>query len=125
MSENNQIEKLQAKINSSHIVSSNMTEFNDVVAVYLGVKHKEHFPKMKDENGNKIKDENGRDRRSKHSDGYTHTLSEVGTSKVVKIVLPKSYNLELMGAYKISGKGYDISSGNMIFIEKDGSIAKF
>ncbi|WP_105122740.1 hypothetical protein, partial [Streptococcus suis] len=105
--------------------NSSMAAFNDVVAVYLGVQNKEHFPKMKDSNGLKMKDENGRDRRSKHSDGYTHTFSEVGTSKVVKVVLPKSYNLELMTAYKIGGLGYDISSGNMIFIEKNGTVAKF
>lgn len=121
----NQIAKLRAQLSVTNANSSNMTAFNDVVAVYLGVQNKEHFPKMKDSNGIKMKDEKGRDRRSKQPDGYTHTFSEVGTSKVVKVVLPKSYNLELMAAYKISGLGYDISSGNMIFIEKDGTVAQF
>lgn len=124
MSEN-QIAKLQAQLSATNANSSNMTTFNDVVVVYLGVQNKEHFPKMKDSDGIKMKDENGRDRRSKHSDGYTHTFSEVGTSKVVKVVLSKSYSLELMTAYKIGGLGYDISSGNMIFIEKNGTVAKF
>lgn len=125
MSENNQIAKLQAKLNATNSSSSNMTAFDDVVAVYLGAQNKEHFPKMKDTSGNNLKDENGRDRRSKQADGYTHVFSEVGTSKMVKVVLPKSYNLELMTAYKLSGQGYDIVPGNMIFIEKDGKIANF
>ena len=58
------------------------------------------------------------------SDGYTHTLSEFGTSKMIQIVLPKEYNLTLMGAYKVSGLGYDIK-GSMFFIEKEGTIANY
>ncbi|HEM6090097.1 TPA: hypothetical protein U2B88_002168 [Streptococcus suis] len=104
--------------------TANMTAFKDLVGIYVGTPPKEHFPKLKDENGKSIKDENGRDKRSETSDGYTYTLSEFGTSKMIKIVLAKEYSLQLMGAYKLGGLGYDIK-GSMYFIEKDGNIANY
>ncbi|TWT09769.1 hypothetical protein [Streptococcus sp. sy004] len=125
MSDNNQLTRLQAQLSAANANPSNMTAFNDVVAVYLGVQNKAHYPKMFDSNGSKMKDESGRDKRSQNLDGYTHTFSAVGESIIVKVVLPKSYNLELMTVYKVSGLGYKISSANMIFIEKNGMISKF
>ena len=97
--------------------TSNMTAFNDLVGVYVGASAREHFPKLKDENGKTVKDDKGRDKRSDTSDGYTHVFSEFGTSKMIQIVLPKEYNLQLMTAYKLGGLGYDIK-GSMFFIEK-------
>ena len=74
--------------------TSNMTAFNDLVGVYVGASAREHFPKLKDENGKTVKDDKGRDKRSDTSDGYTHVFSEFGTSKMIQIVLPKEYNLQ-------------------------------
>ena len=104
--------------------TANMTAFQDLVGVYVGTPSREHFPKLKDENGKVIKDDKGRDQRSDTSDGYTHVFSEFGTSKMIQIVLPKEYQLQLMGAYKLGGLGYDIK-GSMFFIEKDGTISNY
>lgn len=104
--------------------TSNMTAFNDLVGVYIGASTREHFPKLKDENGKAVKDDKGRDKRSDTSDGYTHVFSEFGTSKMIQIVLPKEYKLQLMTAYKLGGLGYDIK-GSMFFIEKNGTIANY
>lgn len=104
--------------------TSNMTAFIDIIGVYVGAPAREHFPKLKDDNGKSVKDERGRDLRSDTSDGYTHTLSEFGTSKMIQIVLPKEFNLQLMNAYKLSGLGYDIK-GSLFFIEKDGTIENY
>ncbi len=104
--------------------TSNMTAFADLVGVYVGAPAREHFPKLKDENGKAVKDEKGRDQRSDTSDGYTHVFSEFGTSKMIQIILPKEYNLQLMTAYKLSGFGYDIK-GSMFFIEQNTSISNY
>lgn len=121
-----QLQRLKALQEESKVKAqtSNMTAFNDLVGVYVGTPAREHFPKLKDENGKAVKDEKGRDKRSDKSDGYTHTLSEFGTSKMIQIVLPKEFNLQLMNAYKVSGLGYDIR-GSLFFIEKDGTIANY
>lgn len=122
----NQLQRLKALQEESKVKAqmSNMTVFNDLVGVYVGTPAREHFPKIKDENGKAVKDEKGRDKRSDTSDGYTHTLSEFGTSKMIQIVLPKEFNLQLMNAYKLGGLGYDIK-GSMFFIEKEGTIANY
>lgn len=117
------LKALQEKSNAK-AQTSNMTVFADLVGVYVGTPAREHFPKIKDENGKVVKDEKGRDKRSDRSDGYTHTLSEFGTSKMIQVILPKEYNLQLMTAYKVGGLGYDIK-GSMFFIEKDGTIANY
>lgn len=50
---------------------------------------------------------------------------EFATCKTIKIVLPQRVNVQLMGAYKLGGLGYDIKSGNMYFIEKDTTITNY
>ena len=67
------------------------------------------------------------DKRSETSDGWTYTFAEFSTCKTIKIVLPKRLNVQLMGAYKLGGLGYDIKAGNMYFIEKTrlSQITKF
>ena len=57
------LQALQAK-NKEQAQKSAMTVFNGLVGVYVGTPAKEHYPKLKDENGNNVKDENGRDKRS-------------------------------------------------------------
>ena len=112
----NTLNKLANLANSDS--KGNKQAFKTVV-IKLGVKPVEHFPKVKGKDGKTQKDENGNDVRSKVSDGYTYTFSEFETSKIVKVVLDKLYDVKVMNAYLISGYGYDIRSGNMIFIDKD------
>lgn len=96
----------------------NRQAFRNVV-IKLGVKPVQHFPKLKGKDGKTVKDKDGNELRSKVSDGYTYTFSDFETSRVVKVVLDKLYDIKVMNAYLISGYGYDIRSGNMIFIDKD------
>lgn len=121
-----QLQRLKAlqEENKAKSQKANMTAFNNLVGVYVGTPAREHFPKIKDENGKAVKDERGRDLRSDKSDGYTHTFSEFGTFKMIQIVLPKEYNLQLMNAYKLSGLGYDIK-GSMFYIEQNGTISSY
>lgn len=93
------------------------------IVVYLGADVTQHFPKLKDDNGKTVKDEEGKDKRSETSDGFTHTFSEVGTSKVVKIVCPKKLNLEMLTAYQVSGFGY--SMGSMLYIDEGSKVVLY
>ena len=56
--------------------------------------------------------------RSERATGTQVSLIEFGTGKKVTAVFPKNYDLELLKAYKVSGAGYDIKSGNMYFFRK-------
>lgn len=105
---------------------SNMARFDGLVAVYLGVDAKIHYPKLLDADGNKIKETvNGRtqDKRSETSDGWTHYFNELGTGKIIQVVLKNKEDLKLFGLYSVSGLGYDVKSGNMFFIEKETSLS--
>lgn len=116
------LDKLNAMAKDSH--SSNKQAFKRVV-IKLGVKPVKHFPKLKDKSGKAMKDDSGNDMRSETSDGYTYTFSDFETSQVVKVVLDKLYDIKVMNAYLISGLGYDIRSGNMIFIDEDVKITEY
>ena len=118
-----QLQRLRAlqEESKTKVQNAKMTAFKDIIGVYVGTPSREHFPKIKDEHGKAVKDEKGRDWLSDTSDGYTHTLTEFGTSKMIQIVLPKDLNLQLMNAYKVAGLGYDIK-GSMFFIAKEGTI---
>lgn len=116
------LDKLNAMAKDSH--SSNKQAFKRVV-IKLGVKPVKHFPKLKDKSGKTMKDDSGNDMRSETSDGYTYTFSDFETSQVVKVVLDKLYDIKVMNAYLISGLGYDIRSGNMIFIDEDVKITEY
>lgn len=119
-----QINRIHA-LEKNGSTSSNKTIFENLHVCYLDVPTKEHFPKVKNADGSKKKDENGNDLRSDQSDGFVCTFSEIGTSQVVKVVLPKNYKLELDQFYSVSGRGYRIRSGNLIFIDEAGSISAF
>ena len=41
--------------------------------------------------------------------------------KVVKVVIPKLYELELLQPYQVSGYGYDIRNAGMVFIDSEES----
>ncbi|HEL1618174.1 TPA: hypothetical protein TXL58_002285 [Streptococcus suis] len=106
--------------------SSNMSRFEGLIAVYLGVDAKIHYPKLLDADGNKIKETvNGRtqDKRSETSDGWTHYFNELGTGKIIQVVLKNKNDLKLFGLYSVSGLGYDVKAGNMFFIEKETSLS--
>lgn len=106
--------------------SSNMARFEGLIAVYLGVDAKIHYPKLLDADGNKIKETvNGRtqDKRSETSDGWTHYFNELGTGKIIQVVLKNKNDLKLFGLYSVSGMGYDVKAGNMFFIEKETSLS--
>lgn len=118
-----QIDKLKAL--QSQQKQSNLTVFNGLVVVNVGVEPVPHFPKLRDEAGNKVKDEKGSDRRSETSDGWTYTFAEFGTGKTVKIVYPKLVDLELLTAYKVAGLGYDIKKAGLIFIDQGSKIANY
>ncbi|MDT2939031.1 hypothetical protein [Lactococcus lactis] len=119
-----QLEKLKA-LQESKSKTANLSLFNNLVVIDVGIKATQHFPKLKDDLGNKIKDENGKDKRSDVSDGYTYSFTEFTTGKMVKIVLPEEQKFELLGSYKVVGFGYDIKSANMIFIEQKAQIAEY
>lgn len=95
------------------------------IVIYLGADVTQHFPKVKDASGKAVKDDKGNDLRSETSDGWTFTFSEVGTSKVVKVVYPKKVDVQMMTAYQVSGFGYSISSGNMLFIDEASKISLY
>ena len=125
-----QLRKLQAlqAQKKAQAKTSSMVKLENIVGVYLGTEPTEHFPKILDSNGKKVQEEkNGRkvDKRSETSDGWTYTFAEFATCKTIKIVLPQRVNVQLMGAYKLGGLGYDIKSGNMYFIEKDTTITNY
>ena len=119
-----QLEKLK-QLQMQQTKSSSMTTFDNLVVVHVGAEPTEHFPKLKDKNGNKIKDVDGSDKRSDKSDGWTYTFVQFATAKTVKIVLAQKVNIELLTAYAVSGKGYDIKNANLIFIEKDVKISNY
>ncbi|MFC2733629.1 MAG: hypothetical protein ACFN4A_10275, partial [Streptococcus mutans] len=119
-----QLEKLKA-LQESKSKTANLSLFNNLVVIDVGIKPTQHFPKLKDEFGNKVKDENGKDKRSETSDGYTYTFTEFGTGKMVKVVLPQEQKIELLGSYVVVGFGYDIKQANMIFIEQKAKIAEY
>ena len=119
-----QLEKLKA-LQESKSKTANLSLFNNLVVIDVGIKPTQHFPKLKDEFGNKVKDENGKDKRSEISDGYTYTFTEFGTGKMVKVVLPQEQKIELLGSYVVVGFGYDIKQANMIFIEQKAKIAEY
>ena len=54
------LSKLQRLQEQRQSQKSNLTRFDGLVVVNVGVKPTEHFPKLKDSEGNKVKDENGR-----------------------------------------------------------------
>ena len=108
--------KLQRLQEQRQSQKSNLTRFDGLVVVNVGVKPTEHFPKLKDSEGNKVKDENGKDKRSDVSDGWTYTFAEFGGGQVV---IPKLYELELLQPYQVSGYGYDIRNAGMVFIDSE------
>ena len=64
--------KIKSSAGEQKNKTANLTLFNNVVVIDVGIKPSQHFPKLKDDLGNKIKDENGKDKRSEVSDGYTY-----------------------------------------------------
>lgn len=105
--------------------SSSMITISDIVCINVGIPVKPYFRKVKDAQGNNVKDEDGNIVREKQSSGYQISLVEFGTGKKVMAVFPRTYNLELLKAYVVSGDGYDIKAGGMYFLEKNCTIKNY
>ena len=60
--------------------------------------------------------------KSDESDGDTYTFSEIGTSKMVKVVYASGLMLEVGTLYNVVGLGYDMRNSNMLLIDEDSSI---
>lgn len=118
------IEKLKQEVLETR-EKGNLTDFKDIVAVYLGAMPKEYFKKVKDSFGKNVSDSNGNPVREENLSGYTYTFSEIGTSNIIKIVLSKKYNFELLDVFKLSGQGYDIKQSSLVFIQENGSISRY
>lgn len=118
------IEKLKQDLAAKP--SSNKTEFKDVLVVFTGAPVTEYYDKLRDANGNVVKDGNGKSTKGTKLLGYTYTFSELGTSKMVKVVLSQgNYDLTLLNVYKTSGMGYDLRNANMIFIDERGGLKNY
>lgn len=93
------------------------------VAIYLGAKPREHYANLKDSNGKKVVDSNtGKTLKEEISDGDTYTFSEIGTSKMVKVVYISGLMLEIGTLYKVAGLGYDMRNSNMLLIDEASDI---
>jgi hypothetical protein len=122
---NNLLQKLQKEAAEKNKKASNLVAFEDIPVVYLGTDNKPYYPKLKDNNGNTLKDEKGKERRSPTSTGFLSTFSELGTSKIVKVVLAQSNEFTLLSPYRISGLGFDLTNASMIFIQENGMVKKY
>lgn len=121
-----QLEKLQKLAEQQNAKkTANLTAFSGLVCIHLGIPSKPYYPKLKDANGNKIKDEKGNDKRAEQPTGVQITLVQFGTGKKVIAVFPQGYKLDLLKAYVVGGKGYDIKSGNMYFLEQDCTLVAY
>lgn len=118
------LNKLKADLNAKK--TGNKTEFNDLIVVYTGVAETQYFAKLRDENGNVVKGSDGKAKKVDTVSGYTYTFNELGTAKVVKVVLNKEkLNVQLLSVYNVGGLGYDLKQSNMIFIDEKGSIRNY
>ena len=115
-----QLQKLQALKSQAKAQAkvSNMTNFENIVGIYLGTEPTLHFPKLFDENGNKVKDEKGNDKRSKTSDGWTYTFAEFQTCKKIKIVLQKQFDFKLLSHTTSAEKDMILSRQTCILLKK-------
>lgn len=118
-SRENQLKKLQ-NLENRGIKTSNKIDFQDLVVCHVGVPVKVHHPNTgeKDAQGRNIKDEN-------RTDGYLYTFSQFGTANKVMAVLSKNYKLDLLTAYKLRGKGYQMRNANMIYIDENCVIEQY
>lgn len=104
---------------------SAMTRFDGLVVVEVGVEPSLYYPKLKTAEGATVKGEDGKDKRAETPSGWTYTFTEYATAKTVKVVLHQQLNLQPLAVLTVSGEGYDIRAGNMIFIQANGKISQF
>ena len=115
-----QLQKLQALKSQAKAQAkvSNMTNFENIVGIYLGTEPTLHFPKLFDENGNKVKDEKGNDKRSKTSDGWTYTFAEFQTCKKSKLFYKNNLILKLLSHTTSAEKDMILSRQTCILLKK-------
>lgn len=97
----NYLESLLSKQATKNTGSKSQLES---VVMYLGVKPKAHYANLKDSNGD------------------LYTFSEIGTSKMVKVVYISDLPLEIGTLYHVSGLGYDMRKSNMLLIDEASEI---
>ena len=121
------LEKLQNLLNEKQKKNSAAkVEFKDLICIYTGVQSAPYYEKLKDGNGKDVKDKDGKIVRSSELKGYMYTFNELGTAKVVKIVVTnKDMPIKLLSVYKIKGDGYDIKNGNMIFLDENVGVTNY
>lgn len=127
MSNNNQLNILQNfKKQALNTPTTNLTQFDSLVGIYLGTPVELHYAKKRDVNGKAIKGQDGKDLREESPTGYKITFSEYLTCKKILVVvneIPESIKNDEadLTAFRISGAGYDIK-GSMYFIEQNSII---
>ena len=89
------------------------------VVMHFGVKPKSYHANLKDSNGKNIKDpQAGNAMKEEVSDGDLYTFSEIGTSKMVKVVYLSELLLEIGTLYHVSCLGYDMRKSNILRLMK-------
>lgn len=95
-----------------------------VVGIHLDCDVVPYFPKLKGADGKVQKSPEGKDLRSEVQEGWLYTMSEYGTAKQLKFVLPNFLEFEPLTAYEVEGSGYDIKTGNMYFLVQEVDITE-
>lgn len=102
-----------------------MVPFNAVV-VNVGIPAVEHYPKLKDAQGNDVLDENGRAKYGDVSDGYSYWFAVFGKRQLVNVISKNELNnLSPLKTFRLTGFGWDIRQSNAFYIKEDGKITKW
>ena len=115
-----QLQKLQALKSQAKAQAkvSNMTNFENIVGIYLGTEPTLHFPKLFDENGNKVKDEKETINVQKRlMAGHIHLLNFKHVKKI-KIVLQKQFDFKLLSHTTSAEKDMILSRQTCILLKK-------
>lgn len=120
-----QLDKLKQLADAQKNKKSSLKTISNLVCINVGIPPKPYYKKVKGSDGKDVVGEDGKPMREENSSGTQISLVEFGTGKKVLAVFPKSYDLELLKAYVVSGDGYDIKAGGMYFLEKNCTIANY
>lgn len=110
-----QLEKLKAI--DAKGTSTNKTIF-DLIVCTGGAPVKEHYPYVRDKNGNKKLDESGNPIKSDTRDGFLYTFSNYQTGDKVLAVISEKYSLEPLNAFRLHGLGYRMRNSNLYYIDE-------
>lgn len=119
-----QLDKLKQLADAQKNKKSNLKTISNLVCINVGIPPKPYYKKVKDADGKDVIVD-GKPKRETYSSGTQISLVEFGTGKKVLAVFPKSYDLQLLQAYLVSGDGFDIKAGGLYFLEKNCTIANY